>query len=106
MNWTHLVSQVECYIIDSQVTPEEYKEILSTSDWHKHEEWRTAKWWFGRGTGMAEVTFDGIIAIFDWMGLDEVVTDSMRYKIAEMVDGLIKTYEEEEVIEHVKEEAA
>lgn len=104
MNWTHLISQVEIFIIDSQATPEEFKEILDASDWYKHEAWRTRTWWFGRGTTMAEVTFDGIRALWEWMGLDvEVWMGSMQYHLAEMVDELIVT-EEEEVID--REEAA
>ena len=108
MNWTHLISQVECMILDSVATPEEFKDILSTSDWYKHEAWRTEKWWFGRGTTMAEVTFEGLIAMFDWMGLDKVIVEAMRMQIASMVDELIANEEDhtEEMLEMVKEEAA
>ncbi|OUS73017.1 hypothetical protein B1748_23715 [Paenibacillus sp. MY03] len=97
MNWRHLMSQVECMMLDSQVTLEEYKEIISEEKWYEHPAMATQKWWFGRGKqGLVEVTFQQIRSMWGWMGIDtEVVTGAMRYKIAETVDELIRIDEEE-----------
>lgn len=91
MNWRHLVSQVECVILDSQITLEEYKEILSEEKWYEHPALATQKWWFGRGKqGLVEVTIQQIRSLWDWMGLDtEVMTVAMCIKIVEAVDELI-----------------
>jgi hypothetical protein len=108
MNWRHLVSQVECMMLDSQVTLGEYKEIIYEEKWYEHPAIANEKWWFGRGKqGLVEVTFQQIRSMWDWMGLDtEVMTGAMRYQISRTVDELIANDQMVEPNEMVEEDVA
>lgn len=105
IDWRHLKSQVECIMIDSSITLEEYKEILAQDNWYEHPELANEKWWFGRGKKeLVEVTFLQMRTMWNWMGLDaEVMTGAMRYKITEAVDELIRISAEESQYDLMRE---
>lgn len=110
MNWPALLVQVEDMMQSSQISLEEFRDIIGADKWYEHPAWSTEQWWFGDKKRKSYMTFQQLYDFWrEFMSFNPgAVMDALRQQIEYTVDELIANEDDhnEEPLEMVPEVAA
>jgi ferredoxin-NADP reductase len=105
MNWPALLVQVEDMITSSQISLEEFRDIIGAEKWYEHPAWSTEQWWFGDKKRKSYMTFHQLHDFYrEFMGLNpHAIMDALRQQLESLVVDQIRIRDEEAQFDLMRE---